>query len=770
LTRLELPHNRLVSIAGLLRVWKDQGKKKEGGAASECDEDRGSGGSELLPRLSLLDLRHNALQSVACLSSFHSSVHPFVAHLQELRLGHNKLRSTQGLEATSLPSLHTLDLSHNPLARWSEVERLDDDRKAGDARREGVGEGVVRVLEALRLAGTPLSRLGGYRVKVLALLRRGGGVGILDGLPPSQEETRELQRRLTCAAVSPLSSALPKIWAPGQEKEKIEEKKMEEEEEEEEEEEARPVQQRLTGNGEERVKEKEEEEGEEEEELSRLVIPSFASSSSFPLPHSPAQFVTTSKSDEDVEEIWQWEDERKGSQPTSLSLAPSAAFSSRPSPSSPPSFSSPSSPASIFLEDGHAGESGEVTSTPNKTPATASAAAVVPSPPVAVAAAAPAPPAAAVDVQGTAVPKGREKKEVLVRPATAPSLTFSASFSSTFSCRSSPSSSAASAKRNGRPRRVALVEEGEVGKAGGEEWLPTSRNDALGRYLATPPPFLSSLPLTDRKKKEKISKKKKKKERGQEGEGEGLGNRMEMMRQELAALEARLALARQEISRVEERKMVVLGEARGGGREGKGKKQVKVMAGKALATAVGTDGDVKEDVEEDVGEEEETIAGRFRKHQHQEHQEHQEHQRPSVASKSPLPSVLVVPKGDEQNYKNDSNASRSSSQSNSEHKGRSSSSSSSSSFSSSSSLRRFLSPHDLDSIRAFLVQQHVFGSPSRSASLSMSLPTPYSSPSSPTSLSACFEIDPHRSIVQSLALSHPEKLLHLYKVLIAFHV
>jgi len=120
--------------------------------------------------------------------------------------------------------------------------------------------------------------------------------------------------------------------------------------------------------------------------------------------------------------------------------------------------------------------------------------------------------------------------------------------------------------------------------------------------------------------------------------------------------------------------------------------------------------------------------------------------------------------GDEEEEKgaNGKHALRSSSSSSSEHNGPSVSSSSS------SSLRRFLSPHDLDSIRAFLVEQHVFGSLARSGSLSFSFPTPSSLSTSPASLTASFETDPGRSLFQNLALPCPEKLLHLYKVLIYF--
>jgi Leucine-rich repeat (LRR) protein len=102
-----------------------------------------------------LDLSRNALHSLARLA-FHPHA-PLLQHLHSLSLARNRLRSTKGLECLS--TLQRLDLSHNLLGDWADVERLEP----------------LSDLGALALEGNPLVAAAAspreYRLRVFALLR-----------------------------------------------------------------------------------------------------------------------------------------------------------------------------------------------------------------------------------------------------------------------------------------------------------------------------------------------------------------------------------------------------------------------------------------------------------------------------------------------------------------------------------------------------------------------------------------------------------------------
>ena len=618
LARVELAHNRLVSVRGLA----------ETGAAA----------------LEVLDLRHNALSSAA---SFPACLFP---RLHSLFLGHNAVRSTKGLEEAA--TLKRLDLSHNRLRRWAEVERLDD---AG---------GGGRALDALWLEGNPLAAMSGYRLKVLALLRRGGGIGALDGQPPSAEEKEELARRLAPAS-------LPTLMVVAQEKEQ--------EQEQEEEGAAMPVEQEAERQ--QPPQEQAREEEEEEEELSRLVVPVSTPS---PPPPSPLP-----------EPVKQQQEEQEEKEETTR-----------------PSFQSlsSSSPSSLILEDGRSGESGEVSQPEPHEKQEEEEEEELPKPPKAK------------------KEKRKEKKEKEgVRSQPSASLSVSSSSPS-----SSSSAAAPASKPNGRPRRVALVEEEEHGVGGGDEEMRASVEYALDRYLATPPPLPPSPPRPVVEKAKK--KKRKKKAKEEEEEEDEVQDKVALMRQELAALEARLALAREEIGRVEERKAAAL--------VGKKKKKRQQHKGREEEEEEEVEEDVEvvdsqEKEEEDAKEEEAELVAVLP----QQHEE--EELAVSLSIALPTPATKEDEEEAPEDVQQDDEADDDEETTTSTYQPRSSS----------SSFRRFLSLYDLDSIRSFLLEHHVFGSPTR---LSLS------SSSASSSLAQVFETDPARSLYHSLLLPAPEKLLHLY--------
>lgn len=122
-------------------------RKPGSGAAEEA---------EACCSLRVLDLSHNVIRSAVCLVG-QRPLPPLVVGIQSLNLAHNALRSTKGLEA--LAALRRLDLAHNLIGDWADVERLE--QLAG--------------LEALALEGNPLAAAPAsereYRLRVFALLR-----------------------------------------------------------------------------------------------------------------------------------------------------------------------------------------------------------------------------------------------------------------------------------------------------------------------------------------------------------------------------------------------------------------------------------------------------------------------------------------------------------------------------------------------------------------------------------------------------------------------